>query len=641
VGELLAEGSKLLERLSEEDAAGISEAVVRPGSPVGRAVLDHLGVVGGGAGGEAAGGVGAGTDETGPEGSGGVTPSVTSWRGERSCEGSRPSSPAERMYSTERMYGAEASFGTGGRRFGAERMYSSGRSEPGTPVAQAGVEGVEASGSSGFQESRAERLGGGEVGGGGEALEEVVGELLAEGSKLLERLSEEDAAGISEAVVRPGSPVGRAVLDHLCVGGGGGGEAAGGVGEGTDETGPEGSRGMAPSVVLWGGERSCEGSRPSSPAERMYSTERMYGAEASFGRGGRRFGAERMYSSGRSEPGTPVARAGVEGLDGTVDRLGAGSAVECLSGNGRHLPLLEAVSPLDVAGVAFDAPSAVDSGNWQNGLADDSLGAAIEVWVTQIVQEVKGEVFEVVIGQVAEAVVRSVIQDAQAQLMAHVDAAVVHQVICDEQQERLAVEVSSHVISSSAHDGSTGQTEALPNAGASLLPPQEPWSEPQLVRVGQTDTFMLLREPVTSVKVVLRLDMRMADVRGNEQDFCHALVRDVATSLGVPTSKCHVLKLQAGSILVTLGLEDDVCSERGWSAMDVAHELVRQAFDPSAPLRDPSARLESMKVVSAEILPESGPDTTSALEEGDVARYVIALFDSSSGRGGKGGCCPL
>ena len=43
----MAEGSKLLERLSEEDAAGISEAVVRPGSPVGRAVLDHLGVGGG------------------------------------------------------------------------------------------------------------------------------------------------------------------------------------------------------------------------------------------------------------------------------------------------------------------------------------------------------------------------------------------------------------------------------------------------------------------------------------------------------------------------------------------------------------------------------------------------------------------
>ena len=93
---------------------------------------------------------------------------------------SRPMSRSvERLYDAERMYNTEASFASPGRQFMTERMYSSERAAAGR------VEDT------------------------------MMGELMAEGSKLLGQLAEEDAAGISEAVVRPNSPVARAL--HGCL----------------------------------------------------------------------------------------------------------------------------------------------------------------------------------------------------------------------------------------------------------------------------------------------------------------------------------------------------------------------------------------------------------------------------------------
>jgi len=103
------------------------------------------------------------------------------------------------------------------------------------------------------------------------------------------------------------------------------------------------------------------------------------------------------------------------------------------------------------------------------------------------------------------------------------------------------------------------------------------------------------------VKIELTFDMHLSDITGNEHAFSHDVVQDTASSLGVLSTKVHVLQLQAGSILVTVGLAMDVCGEGGRSVMDVAHELVRQAFDNVSPLRDASARLHTAKVVAARV----------------------------------------
>ena len=154
MGELVAEGSKLLEQLAEEDAAGISEAVARPISPVARALHEHL----------------EQTSDGRQEGRSGV-------RDERPP--SHRVSRSERLYDAERMYNKEASFASPGRQFTTERMYSSERAEV-----------------------RREE-------------DTMMEELVAEGSTLLGQLAEEDAARISEAVARPNSPVARAL--HGCL----------------------------------------------------------------------------------------------------------------------------------------------------------------------------------------------------------------------------------------------------------------------------------------------------------------------------------------------------------------------------------------------------------------------------------------
>ena len=117
-----------------------------------------------------------------------------------------------------------------------------------------------------------------------------------------------------------------------------------------------------------------------------------------------------------------------------------------------------------------------------------------------------------------------------------------------------------------------------------------------------------VEETHIAVKLELTLDMSMADIQGNEQAFSDALAQDIAASIGVESGKVHVLQLQAGSVLATVGLEQNACGERSASIMDIARQLMQQAFDPSSPLRDASVRWHTAKVISARILSDVPPE---------------------------------
>ena len=209
MGELVAEGSKLLEQLAGEDAAGISQAVARPNSPVARALHDYLRE-----GSREAAGTGSEERRAQIDIDGAEEEAVVKIQALARGKEERKRHAARRARREEHGQKSEAELlAEGGillQRLPSEDaealtslLMDPGRA--GSPVAHVLRDHLTAV----CERSEGE---GAEVG-----LQEdaVMGELVAEGSKLLEQLAGEDAAGISQAVARPNSPVARALHDYL------------------------------------------------------------------------------------------------------------------------------------------------------------------------------------------------------------------------------------------------------------------------------------------------------------------------------------------------------------------------------------------------------------------------------------------
>ena len=84
-----------------------------------------------------------------------------------------------------------------------------------------------------------------------------------------------------------------------------------------------------------------------------------------------------------------------------------------------------------------------------------------------------------------------------------------------------------------------------------------------------------------------------------EREFKDALIQDVAGALDGTPEKIRILRIHHPYL--TLGLAEGVCGHHK-SAMDVAHELVRQVHDPQSPLKHPSYTHYSPKIQAAKIL---------------------------------------
>ena len=116
-----------------------------------------------------------------------------------------------------------------------------------------------------------------------------------------------------------------------------------------------------------------------------------------------------------------------------------------------------------------------------------------------------------------------------------------------------------------------------------------------------TATHCNTRHSKPAVQVQLVLGMEMSEIAGIEVQFQQDFLLDVAGSVSVHSAKMRVLALQAGSIIVTVGLAEGVCAH-GRSAMDLANELVRQARDAASALRDGALRRVTHKTIGARIV---------------------------------------
>jgi len=87
-----------------------------------------------------------------------------------------------------------------------------------------------------------------------------------------------------------------------------------------------------------------------------------------------------------------------------------------------------------------------------------------------------------------------------------------------------------------------------------------------------------------AVQIALSLDLDMASIHGQEEAFKLSVTNDVADAVGARRDKVLVVSLEAGSIIVHMGLEQGICDD-GRSGEDVALQLATQAADDSSALR--------------------------------------------------------
>ena len=100
--------------------------------------------------------------------------------------------------------------------------------------------------------------------------------------------------------------------------------------------------------------------------------------------------------------------------------------------------------------------------------------------------------------------------------------------------------------------------------------------------LAKASKFAIIPVPVT---LELVLEMRMSEIAENEDAFKDSVVRDVAEAVGGRAGMIHCARLQAGSIIVHLKLEEGVCGIHR-SAQAVAKELVAQAMMPDSRLKN-------------------------------------------------------
>ena len=133
------------------------------------------------------------------------------------------------------------------------------------------------------------------------------------------------------------------------------------------------------------------------------------------------------------------------------------------------------------------------------------------------------------------------------------------------------------------------------------------------------------------IRFALRLNIPFSQIEGIEEQFCQEVISDVASSLRVDRSKLYVFRLEAGSIIVTMGLHEDACGDGSRTAAELVDELVRQASDSSSPLCDIKMRRYSATVSSLRILPPVSDDKWRS-----VCQYCGSVLDRHEGQEREG-----
>jgi len=93
----------------------------------------------------------------------------------------------------------------------------------------------------------------------------------------------------------------------------------------------------------------------------------------------------------------------------------------------------------------------------------------------------------------------------------------------------------------------------------------------------------LEKPSASAVHIALSLGLDMASILGQEEAFKLSVTNDVADAVGARRDKVLVVSLDAGSIIVHMGLEQGICDD-GRSGEDVALQLATQAADDSSAL---------------------------------------------------------
>ncbi len=113
---------------------------------------------------------------------------------------------------------------------------------------------------------------------------------------------------------------------------------------------------------------------------------------------------------------------------------------------------------------------------------------------------------------------------------------------------------------------------------------------------------------VQTAELELVLAMEMGEVAGREEEFGLGVSADVAGAVGGRADKVRVVGLRAGSVVASVAVEEGVCGE-GRALLDIAHDLHRQATDPTSPLR----QAPRTKALTALTITRIGPGSADAV----------------------------
>ena len=123
------------------------------------------------------------------------------------------------------------------------------------------------------------------------------------------------------------------------------------------------------------------------------------------------------------------------------------------------------------------------------------------------------------------------------------------------------------------------------------------------------------------VQVDLVLDMNLEELGAKAEEFKAAVVKDVCQAISGRPERVRVLSLRAGSVVLTLILEEGVCQD-GRGAIEAAQNLKSQAADPSSALRRGQ---HTCKAQSAEVRVVK---PVRKEEPGDAAAYRKEVKDN-------------
>ena len=149
-----------------------------------------------------------------------------------------------------------------------------------------------------------------------------------------------------------------------------------------------------------------------------------------------------------------------------------------------------------------------------------------------------------------------------------------------------------------APDGQETEQDAMQEVGASAgKQDSPPGGAGPCQEEAATNTHVAMKDEDAGLvdamaRVELALDLPFNSIAGREEEFSKELCEDVAGAIGGDATKLHVLDLQSGSIIATLGLEEGVCGA-DVAADDVACLIAQQAQDPASALRAQDRRISS------------------------------------------------